>query len=92
VPAGADGHQSPDARLADVMRWIGICEEKGSGIDRVVHDAQIYQRPASEFRAGHKRTIVTIFGAKPFDDMDREDRVRACYQLKWLMSERLTNR
>ena len=29
-----------------------------------------------------------------FDAMDREDRVRACYQhaaLKWVMSERMTN-
>ena len=38
--------------------------------------------------------MVTIFGLKPFDEMDRNDRVRACYQhcaLKWVMSERMTN-
>jgi hypothetical protein len=32
-------------------------------------------------------------GPKDFDVMDREDRVRACYQhcaLKWVMSERMT--
>ena len=40
------------------------------------------------------RTLVTIFGPKPFEEMDRDDRVRACYQhcaLKWVMSEPMTN-
>ncbi len=89
-----DGYQSRNERLADLMRRLGICEEKGSGIDRVVHAAEAYQLPAPDFRVGHKRTVITIFGHRPFDGMDREDRVRACYQhaaLKWVMSERMTN-
>lgn len=89
-----DGYQSRNERLADLMRRLGICEEKGSGIDRVVHAAEVYQLPAPDFRVGHRRTVITIFGHRPFDAMDREDRVRACYQhaaLKWVMSERMTN-
>lgn len=89
-----DGYQSPNERLASMMRRMSICEEKGSGIDRVVQEAEIFQLPAPEFRAGHRRTIVTIFGPKPFDDMDREERMRACYQhcaLRWVMAERMTN-
>lgn len=38
--------------------------------------------------------MAILFGPKPLDDMDRDDRVRACYQhsaLKWVMSERMTN-
>lgn len=89
-----DGYQSRNERLADLMRRFGICEEKSSGIDRVVHAAEVFQLPAPDFRAGHRRTIVTLYGPKPFEDMDREDRTRACYQhcvLKWVMSERMTN-
>jgi ATP-dependent DNA helicase RecG len=89
-----DGYQSRNERLADLMRRFGICEEKSSGIDRVVSAAEAYQLPASDFRAGHRRTVVTIYGPKPFEAMDRDDRVRACYQhsaLKWVMSERMTN-
>lgn len=89
-----DGYQSRNERLADLMRRMGICEEKSSGIDRVVHAAEAYQLPAPDFRAGHRRTVVTIFGPKPFEEMDRNERVRACYQhcaLKWVMSERMTN-
>ena len=89
-----DGYQSRNERLADLMRRMGICEEKSSGIDRVVQAAELYQLPAPDFRAGHRRTVVTIFGLKPFEEMDRSDRVRACYQhcaLNWVMSERMTN-
>jgi predicted HTH transcriptional regulator len=89
-----DGYQSRNDRLADLMRRMGICEEKSSGIDRVVQAAELYQLPAPDFRSGFRRTSVTIFGPRPFEEMDRNDRVRACYQhcaLKWVMSERMTN-
>jgi predicted HTH transcriptional regulator len=89
-----DGYQSRNERLADLMRRMGICEEKSSGIDRVVQAAEVFQLPAPDFRVGHRRTVVTIYGPRPFEDMGREDRVRACYQhcaLKWVMSERMTN-
>jgi predicted HTH transcriptional regulator len=89
-----DGYQSRNERLADLMRRLGICEEKSSGIDRVVHAAEAYQLPAPHFRAGHRRMLVTIYGPRAFEQMDREDRIRACYQhsaLRWVMAERMTN-
>jgi ATP-dependent DNA helicase RecG len=71
-----DGYQSRNERLADLMRWMGICEEKSSGIDRAVNAAEVFQLPAPDFRAGHRRTVVSIYGPGPFEDMNREDRVR----------------
>ena len=76
------------------MRKMRICEERGRGIDEVVRAAEILQLPAPEFRATEQRTVVTVFGHKPFDSMDREDRIRACYQhcvLRRVMSEKMTN-
>jgi predicted HTH transcriptional regulator len=89
-----DGYQSRNERLADLMRRMGICEEKSSGIDRVVQAAEMYQLPAPDFRTGHRRTIVMIYGPRNFAGMDKNDRIRACYQhcaLKWVMAERMTN-
>lgn len=89
-----DGYQSRNERLAHLMRRMGICEEKSSGIDRVVHAAEAFQLPAPNFRKEHRRTVVAIFGPRAFEAMDRDDRIRACYQhcaLKWVMSERMTN-
>jgi ATP-dependent DNA helicase RecG len=89
-----DGYQSRNERLADLMRRMSICEEKSSGIDKAIHAVEASQLPAPDFRVGYQRTIVLIFGPKAFADMDRNDRIRACYQhcaLKWVMSERMTN-
>ncbi len=89
-----DGYQSRNERLADLMRRLRICEEKSSGVDKVVHAAEVYQLPAPDFRTSHRRTVVIIFGPRDFNAMDRTDRVRACYQhcaLKWVMGERMTN-
>ena len=89
-----DGYQSRNERLADLMRRMRICEEKSSGIDKVIHAVEAYQLPAPDFRVGHQRTIVILFGPRDLENMDRDDRIRACYQhaaLKWVMSERMTN-
>jgi len=89
-----DGYQSRNEHLANVMRRLGICEEKSSGIDRVVQAAEVYQLPAPDFRAGQRRTFVTIYGPRAFEKMDRGERIRACYQhcaLKWVMSQHMTN-
>ncbi|PIE25137.1 MAG: MloB [Planctomycetota bacterium] len=89
-----DGYRSRNERLADLMRQLSICEEKSSGIDRVVDAAEAYQLPAPVFRSDPDRTSVTVFGPRPFSQMDREDRIRATYQhcaLRWVMNEKMTN-
>ena len=47
-----DGYQSRNERLADLMRRMGICEEKSSGIDRVVHAAEVYPVARAGFPRG----------------------------------------
>ena len=75
-----DGYQSRNERLADLMRPFGICEEKSSGVDRVIESAEVLQLPAPDFQAGLRRTSVIIYGPRSFKQMDRIDRARACYQ------------
>jgi predicted HTH transcriptional regulator len=89
-----DGCQSRNERLAMVMRKLRICEEKGSGIDRVIQFAELLQLPAPDFQAGYQNTKVVISGPKAFEEMSRDDRVRACYQhsvLRYVRSEQMTN-
>lgn len=89
-----DEYQSRNERLADLMRRLGICEEKGSGVDKVIQAAEAFQLPAPDFRVGEKRTSVVLFGHKDFEAMDRNDRIRACYQhccLRYVMNLRMTN-
>jgi len=89
-----DEYQSRNERLADLMRRLQICEERSSGIDRVVQAAESLQLPAPEFRAGHQRTTVILYGPRPFEKLDRGDRIRACYQhcvLRWVTRDVMTN-
>lgn len=89
-----DEYQSRNERLADLMRRLGICEEKGSGVDKVVQSAEAFQLPAPDFRVGERRTSAVLFSHMEIDDMDRNDRIRACYQhccLRYVMNEKMTN-
>ena len=89
-----DGYQSRNERLADLMRRFGICEEKSSGIDRVIETAELLQLPAPDFLSEYQRTVAVIYGARDFKAMDRTDRVRACYQhcvLQWVLRKKMTN-
>jgi len=89
-----DEYQSRNERLADLMRRMGICEEKGSGVDKVIHAAEVYQLPAPDFRVGERHTKAILFSHKEFEEMDRNDRVRACYQhccLRYVMNQKMTN-
>lgn len=89
-----DEYKSRNERLTDVMRRFRICEEKSSGIDKVVGHAEAWQLPAPDFRTGEQHTSVTLFAHKNFDDMDRKERVRACYQhacLLYVSNQRMTN-
>jgi ATP-dependent DNA helicase RecG len=89
-----DEYQSRNERLADIMRRMRICEEKGSGIDKVVESVEVFQLPAPDFRVGERHTNVVLFAHKSIEAMDSQDKIRACYQhcvLRYVMNERMTN-
>jgi predicted HTH transcriptional regulator len=71
--------KSRNEALASFMRRIGICEERGSGIDKVVFETEFYQLPAPVFETTDEHTRVVLFSHRELREMDKEDRVRACY-------------
>ena len=71
--------RSRNEALASFMRRAGICEERGSGIDKVVFETEFYQLPAPSFEKTEDSTRAVLFDHKDLRAMEREDRVRACY-------------
>jgi len=71
--------RSRNEMLADLMRRIGICEERGSGFDKVVSDIEFYQLPAPDVRADATHTRVLLFAYQELASMDKKDKIRACY-------------
>jgi ATP-dependent DNA helicase RecG len=71
--------RSRNESLASFLRRIGICEERGSGIDKVVFQTEFYQLPAPSFETPEGCTRAVLFAHKELRDMDSVDRIRACY-------------
>ena len=89
-----DEYQSRNEQLANLMRRLHICEEKGSGIDKALIEIETAKLPALDIRVGETRTNISIQAKKSFHDMTKSEKVQACYQhccLKYVMSEIMTN-
>ena len=89
-----DEYISRNEKMADVLRRFGICEEKGSGIDKVIYYNELFQLPAVNFIVSEKRTRITLFSYKDLNQLDKEDKIRACYQhscLKYVSNDKMTN-
>lgn len=86
--------RSRNEDIAAFMRRVNVCEERGSGIDKVVNSVELFQLPAPEFTAVEQYTKVILFAYKEFADMTKNDRMRACYQhacLRHVFNDQMTN-
>ncbi len=76
--------RSRNEDLAALMRRMNICEEGGTGIDKVVAAIESFQLPAPDFTAittmQPGSTKATLYAHQKLVDMDSKDRIRACYQ------------
>ena len=86
--------RSRNEGLAGAARLLGLCEERGSGWDKIAFAAEVNQLPAPLIEVADEATRVVLFSARPLDKMDREDRVRAVYLhacLRWVNRQQMTN-
>lgn len=86
--------KSRNEALASFMRRVGVCEERGSGIDKVVFETEFYQLPAPVFETTAEHTRAVLFAHRELKEMDKEDRIRACYLhacLRYVQRDFMTN-
>lgn len=86
--------KSRNEALASFLRRVGVCEERGSGVDTVVFQTELYQLPAPIFEVTDEHTRTILFAHKKLKEMDKEDRVRAAYLhacLKYVQRDFMTN-
>lgn len=86
--------KSRNEALASFMRRIGVCEERGSGIDKVVIQTEVYQLPAPVFEITEEHTRAILFSHKELKEMDKADKIRACYMhagLRYIQRDFMTN-
>jgi predicted HTH transcriptional regulator len=86
--------QSRNDRLAAFLRRVNICEERGSGIDKVVFQAETFQLPAPDFQVTDRHTKAVLYAYRKLSGMSQTDRIRACYQhacLQHVSNQHMTN-
>jgi len=86
--------QSRNEALASFLRRVGICEERGSGVEKVVSLTEFYQLPAPLFEAVGSHTRAVLFAHRSFSAMTKADRTRACYLhacLQYVQHKQMTN-
>ncbi len=71
--------KSRNETLASLMRRMNICEERGTGVDKVVSQTELYQLPAPLFAEVGDNTRASLLSPRPLTEMDQADRIRACY-------------
>lgn len=80
--------------MASVLRRLNICKERGSGVDRAIAAIEVYQLPAPKFIREEDYTKVILYSHRQLTRMDKEDRIRACYQhccLMYVSNQNTTN-
>jgi ATP-dependent DNA helicase RecG len=71
--------KSRNEKIASLMRRLGICEELGSGWDRIVLDSEAHKLPPPKIVEYEESTRVTVYEAMKFTDISYNDKIRACY-------------
>jgi predicted HTH transcriptional regulator len=86
--------RSRNEALASLMRRMKLCEEQGTGIDKVFYEVELHHLPPPDFRTEGDAVRAILFAPRRFADMTPEERIRACYQhasLKYVSGERMKN-
>lgn len=86
--------RSRNEALASFMRRVGICEERGSGVDKVVVESEIFQLPPPRWERPDGSLRVVLFAHRALKEMDKLERAHACYLhacLRYVLRDPMTN-
>jgi ATP-dependent DNA helicase RecG len=89
-----DERQSRNQRFAAATREIGLCEERGGGIDKAIIDIELMSLPAPEFFPSEKAMRVVIFGPKRFNQLSKAEKIWSCFchcVVRWVRHDYMSN-
>ena len=72
--------QSRNEELAQMMFTLGICERRGSGIDRAIAAIEEMLLPPVKFTKSEQHTRIFMFPQKSYNEMSKQEKILACYQ------------
>lgn len=89
-----DERRSRNETLASTARSLGLCEERGGGLDKALIEIEARGLPAFDFEASENSMRVVLFGPKKFNKLSKEEKHRACFYhcvLRWVARDYMSN-
>jgi ATP-dependent DNA helicase RecG len=89
-----DERRSRNEKLASTMRGLGLCEERGGGLDKAIMDIEDKNLPPPEFNSSKDSMRVVLHGPRAFSKLSKTEKMRACYfhcVIRWLKSDYMSN-
>ncbi len=89
-----DERNSRNEKLASTMRVLGICEERGGGIDKALLEIERLSLPTLRFITSADSMRVFIFGPRKFNQLSKSEKSWACYchcVVRWLSQDFMSN-
>ena len=86
--------RSRNEQLASLMRQFHICEELGSGWDKIALECEDYNLPAPSINVYDENTKVTLYSYIPYNKQTMDERVAACYMhacIRWMNHDPISN-
>ncbi len=86
--------ESRNELLASKFRLYRICEERGTGFQKVISAVELFGMPPVMFTPLENSFQVTLYAPRQFAEMAQSERIEACYQhavLRYFSSQTLTN-
>ncbi|MCL2890806.1 MAG: hypothetical protein FWF40_02810 [Methanomassiliicoccaceae archaeon] len=80
--------------IANIMHHLNLCEKRGLGWDTIIRSCEEYRLPPPDILVLQESTVITLYKFKKFSDLDRGEKMRACYQHACLMyatGKKMTN-
>ncbi|MBR3784824.1 MAG: putative DNA binding domain-containing protein [Firmicutes bacterium] len=87
--------KSRNEMLASLMRRLRMCEELGTGWDKIVLSCELHQLPAPKISLYEQNTRVILFSEVPFANLTPDDKLWSCYLhacIKQVSGDVTTNR
>lgn len=87
--------KSRNEKLSRLMRRFNLCEELGTGWDKIVSATEAMQLPAPRMIEYESNTRVKLFSSLPFSMIPKDEKLLAVYQhasIKYLQGDTMTNK
>lgn len=79
--------RSRNEDIAAMMRLLGVCEERGSGYDKIINDIEKHRLPPPMFVQDYDNFKIILYKYKPFSELSKSQKRYATYLHACLLYE-----